>query len=1299
MQVERYSMITGRGAALVCALVAAHICTAIDANASPFDTFNWRYYRSLKLKVDSVQLNRNLRDFAVPLRLHRANFPEIEEVRAGGVDLRFCNAAGEMLPYEIEKWIESAIDTAVVWIKLDKVLAAAATEIKMYWGNQHAAAGSNGTDVFSRANNHLSVWHLGEAGDSSVLADATGKHSAIFKDSSANSTAAANASNGVLGRSVNFAGDRQVVVTSQDSVPVQATYSLWFKPRSYGTSGYGRMIIKESQMALLANQDNQSVDFGHHFTTENGKWFAPQNSMKLNQWQHVAVAYDNSAQTNTVTIYINGAHVATNRIIAAQGSAHANSNPVTFGNRIGLDRSFDGKLDEIRIDNMLRDSAYIAFTYAVQRPGADVWSIGAKYCTAPDILKSPTGRTVLEGDSIILTCQGRGIELSYQWQRYNRGHFNDIIGATSSHFRTVADPALNGARFRCEVISGCGAVHTTASATIMVVACPAPTILTQPAGMTVGEGRPAALRINASGMTLSFQWQRLAHDTAWQDVDGAFDSVYSFVAELTDQAAYRCKVTGCSKTTVSDPATLVVIPAPDTTAPVPASHLQVTASGPAALEIRWTTPESGSADAESVFVWCTTSPATLFDPADPVATMRGTVVDSVGERTMAVDGLIPQSSYYASLWIRDSAGNVAFVDSAQARTPAPGSIPNPLIVRGTRIDSAHVKLQISNFSSLPPFTHANVAYIDSIGIWYASEPDPAAGRVVRRALAELTSHGDSVDISVTVTPLSAADSFYYFAAAPIWHSPVYGDTIPPFVAGNGAAVLMHDTVRATMRLSFGSPVHTYLDSTLTISIDQTSSIGSDVQSVGIWYGFSPSPDFNNGRYTVWQDAAAVRSQDPFAYTIKDVVLTHDSTTVYYAAVLRSVNTTLSESIIDSALLVLPEPANPCTLHVAEVAATDITLTWNTASYDRVRIWYAKVQIPTGTVTGSQGFGLFEPLAVEDTFVTVSGLDEQTRYYFGLQVLRGARWSIVTEASRTTGLTRAPRPTGTMYHAPELLSLTFDTLRRGFEVNWLLDPLPAGSAEVGVTLALSAEKASAVPPSLPDYGAIAEITSQTGGIFIPVADLESDTTYFMALWLRAGGSPWVFPSKKSVGSVYLPELAWEPVAYFDPGTTTDTISVFDGAIVLVKDSLYDFAVTIQDTVDRVKSNKPADGLVPLSDAFAFRNRAYRPVWIGIRLDSIPTIDDYGKVAVYRDSAGHWQVEHGSVFDVNDKIAWLATDRLLDANNTSLPFRVMADMTPPKVSFINDTSALAAVQTALSDTFFVSDNISNVAWQVF
>ena len=214
--------------------------------------------------------------------------------------------------------------------------------------------------------------------------------------------------------------------------------------------------------------------------------------------------------------------------------------------------------------------------------------------TPPSITTQPANITATEPAAASFSVVAAGpAPLAYQWRRNGV----PMSGATSSSY--VVDPtgvADNGAQFSVVVTNGGGSV-TSASATLTVNPAPVPpSILSQPASVTVTAPGAANFSVVATGdEPMSYQWRRNG-----VDIGGATSSSYSLnpTAVADSGAQFSVRVTNGAGTVTSASATLTVNPAPVppsiTTQPANltitapnAANFSVVATGDAPLSYQW----------------------------------------------------------------------------------------------------------------------------------------------------------------------------------------------------------------------------------------------------------------------------------------------------------------------------------------------------------------------------------------------------------------------------------------------------------------------------------------------------------------------------------------------------------------------------------------------------------------------------------------------------------------------------------------------------------------------------------------
>jgi len=157
---------------------------------------------------------------------------------------------------------------------------------------------------------------------------------------------------------------------------------------------------------------------------------------------------------------------------------------------------------------------------------------------APTILTQPNDQSVITGDDATFQIITGGIEpKSYQWQRDGI----DINGANNATYTlSSTELADDNAIFRVQVSNDNGTT-LSAAATLSVNPIPiAPAITLEPTDTTILIGSSATFQVQASGTTLSYQWQKNG-----VDISDATQPTYSLIpASLLENGdQYSVKIT------------------------------------------------------------------------------------------------------------------------------------------------------------------------------------------------------------------------------------------------------------------------------------------------------------------------------------------------------------------------------------------------------------------------------------------------------------------------------------------------------------------------------------------------------------------------------------------------------------------------------------------------------------------------------------------------------------------------------------------------------------------------------------
>ena len=174
---------------------------------------------------------------------------------------------------------------------------------------------------------------------------------------------------------------------------------------------------------------------------------------------------------------------------------------------------------------------------------------------APTIATQPASLNVTSGSDAVFAVDARGTEaLSYQWHRNGVA----LAGANSPVLRLPAVTGANAGSYSVAVSNGAG--NATSNSAILTVSAGAPTavapsIVTQPAGLTANVGSTATLAVGVDGTgPFSFQWRR---DGA--NITGATSAVLTFPAvALPNAGTFSVVVTNSAGSVTSSNAMLDV---------------------------------------------------------------------------------------------------------------------------------------------------------------------------------------------------------------------------------------------------------------------------------------------------------------------------------------------------------------------------------------------------------------------------------------------------------------------------------------------------------------------------------------------------------------------------------------------------------------------------------------------------------------------------------------------------------------------------------------------------------------------
>jgi hypothetical protein len=126
---------------ITCLLLLCGVISASPVLSDP--TYeSWTYNKEIEVQENSGE---ELIDYQVLVSLDSSNF-DFSKAKPDGSDLRFVSE-GEELGYWIEEW-DAESGNARIWVKVPVIPAEGVAKVLMYYGNEAAAAASDGNATF-----------------------------------------------------------------------------------------------------------------------------------------------------------------------------------------------------------------------------------------------------------------------------------------------------------------------------------------------------------------------------------------------------------------------------------------------------------------------------------------------------------------------------------------------------------------------------------------------------------------------------------------------------------------------------------------------------------------------------------------------------------------------------------------------------------------------------------------------------------------------------------------------------------------------------------------------------------------------------------------------------------------------------------------------------------------------------------------------------------------------------------------------------------------------------------------------
>ncbi len=330
----------------------------------------WSYTTKVYVNTTATGANTttNVTGFPLLVRLNASNF-NFAQAQANGGDLRFAKADGTLMPYQIERWSNTA-DSAEIWVLVDTVYANNNSQyFNMYWGKNTATSLSSGQAVFNSNNGFIADWHLNEVGNTTTAgyADAVGRSPATGTAMTSGTQVGSDIAQGQT-----FNGSTQYLTAPS------ATANVNIANGSFTLSGWVNRAATGSLNFLIGQGggvNDSGLQFGYrntdYFTL--GLWNDDLNSSATNTntgvWQYWTATFNSSSKLQT--LYYNGVY---NNSRTA-GAVYKGTGNLNIGEFLSSNY-WNGGLDEISISTTVRSADWVKLCYQTQVRGATAVTVG-----------------------------------------------------------------------------------------------------------------------------------------------------------------------------------------------------------------------------------------------------------------------------------------------------------------------------------------------------------------------------------------------------------------------------------------------------------------------------------------------------------------------------------------------------------------------------------------------------------------------------------------------------------------------------------------------------------------------------------------------------------------------------------------------------------------------------------------------------------------------------------------------------------------------------------------------------------
>ena len=328
--------------------------------------------------------------FPLLVRLSRDGF-DFAQAKANGEDIRFADATGKPLAYQIEEW-DAATGSASIWVRIPTIKGNAHQAIKMFWGKTDAPGESSGAAVFNESNGYLCVFHMTDPVKDEV---------SVLTAKDTGTTASA----GMIGKCRRFDAGKGINcgenITTFPTGSNPHSSEVWFKAEKPNAHPFVWGNEQAQGKVAMVFKSPPHVRMDCYNSAGNVESNTP---LAMSQWVHVVHTFKDGQSK----LYVNG--VLDGEKTGGIPLNIRNPARMYIGGWYG-NYQFVGDIDEVRVSKVTRSADWVRMSYENQKPMQTL--VGPLVQPGTDFSVSDKTITMSEGKSATVTAKAGGAQKIY----------------------------------------------------------------------------------------------------------------------------------------------------------------------------------------------------------------------------------------------------------------------------------------------------------------------------------------------------------------------------------------------------------------------------------------------------------------------------------------------------------------------------------------------------------------------------------------------------------------------------------------------------------------------------------------------------------------------------------------------------------------------------------------------------------------------------------------------------------------------------------------------------------------------